>query len=83
MEGGRKSGSRPCSKPSLAVTPGQTLKKTDVVWGVQRDLIPKLVAPNHLNKLWAGDCQHSEQIPLVMSASPLLAEHLLTVTRHG
>jgi len=38
---------------------------------MQGDLIPKLVSSGHLNKLHSANCQWSEQIPLVMSASSL------------
>ncbi|RMC00009.1 hypothetical protein DUI87_23417 [Hirundo rustica rustica] len=38
---------------------------------MQGHLIPELVSPGHLNKLWTADCQHSGQIqPLLTASSP-------------
>lgn len=38
---------------------------------MQGHLIPKLVFPGHLNKLWAADHQHSGQVQSFLSASSL------------
>ncbi|XP_058278177.1 POC1 centriolar protein homolog A isoform X2 [Hirundo rustica] len=57
---------------SLADTLEHIMGQLDVLTqDMQGHLIPELVSPGHLNKLWTADCQHSGQIqPLLTASSP-------------